>query len=356
MVQKQAQVAVGSEGTKKPVLIGIGVVVLLIVVVGGFFFFSKGKTAGQAINVGSVQSGKDIDYYVSKGFYGGTDTVVTNDLKATEGVDLKVWGYVPVGKSAINAKVKVTFDTSKVTYIAGGTLLDQGIDAWDTNLLFVDKGSSGDTKIWTSIYHVNLDATKALPEKRGYELAEFRFKVKDGITLTPLQLAEAIHIDTVELYDLDSSQLITAGNLILQLNGETTCQKCPPQIPPTIDTFDVASVDAMALGAKVTVDQMKIMCTQDKFKGVCTVNSGGQVSANADLNGDTKINDGDIIIIQLAMLAAESGYSACGDATKDQGACDFSTKDAKLFICENLKNSYTASFSCKGGKQNDKSQ
>ena len=67
---------------------------------------------------------------------------------------------------------------------------------------------------------------------------------------------------------------------------------------------------------------------------------------NADLNGDTFVNDGDIIIIQLAMLAKESGYATCGDNGLNQPACQFA---GPLYICEDLTNSNSESIICGGG-------
>src|SRR3989338_317816 len=65
---------------------------------------------------------------------------------------------------------------------------------------------------------------------------------------------------------------------------------------------------------------------------------------NADLNGDGFVDDGDIIIIQLANRAIESGYSTCGSdkISPVQDACPFSG----LYVCENLKNSIKSTFKC----------
>ena len=90
-------------------------------------------------------------------------------------------------------------------------------------------------------------------------------------------------------------------------------------------------------------------CVNSKcvVSSITTTTSGGATTSAsctgitpADLNGMDGVNDDDVLILQLAVEAAGPLKTNCGMST--QSSCDFEG----VFVCENGKSSYTASFTC----------
>ena len=110
---------------------------------------------------------------------------------------------------------------------------------------------------------------------------------------------------------------------------------CTPWFTPQEDTLCttwLTGLNTATLAGKLTSAQKTALCA-----------GATPAEFNADLNGDGMVNDGDIIIIQLAMQATESVHAGCGAV--GQASCQFPS----VYVCENLENSYDEPITSCGG-------
>ena len=315
---RNAQPSVGKNknmdsSSKKRVFMFAGFVLLILVVVIVFLFYGQGAGRAYYNTPTSVGTG---------GFQGNpvdlTNKKVGDILSFIVGANLATGESVAYGFDLKYPSDKLQFED--VTTLRDG---DPAADTtqWGTDLKTVDSATSGVVKF--SDVTLNYNA----PLKGTVQLATVNFKVI--VPLTDDDLKEG-KMDFTDLYVLSVTDSLT--NLVISVKNPSNEQFVLPQ------NCDQASVcnGHVDLDA-VTSTQMNNLCV--KFPTICKDNV-----VNADLNGDGKVNDGDIIIIQLAMLSAQSDYPSCGAA--NQKSCLFSG----INVCENLKNSYTQQIAC-GGSQ-----
>ena len=249
-----------------------------------------------------------------------------------------------------------------------------------------------------SIEHATLDFTKVVTG--DVRLAELSFRVKPGQELNSGNVGTALRLNGVQdiyVYDItDQSNIITSvvgttgenqcaglidpsecsaravcNNNVIEgaeecdgtamnsrscvssgfTGGDIACNNCrydfsgcTGDVFNGVAWFNALTTTEMTPGTGLNFDQTQVgeFCTLHGFIDPASCASG----IGADLNGDGEVNDGDVLIIQLAMLAEESTFTTCG--ADNQDSCDFSSGGDLVFVCENLKMSYIASFSCGG--------
>ena len=174
----KGQVAVGSEGTKKPVLIGIAIIVVLLVVVGGFLLFMKpGQTAGKAIDFGGSAE-VPLETLIQDGYEGGVEEPLVVPFKEFQIITIPVWGLLRSGEETVSYDFTLEYDSKVLQFIQADSALlsDWGGDFWDVRHTDGNK---------VSVAHANLNYKNSLKGKlqngetgdRGYRLATVTFKV-----------------------------------------------------------------------------------------------------------------------------------------------------------------------------------
>ena len=297
---KQAKVAVGSEGTKKPVLIGIGIVAVLLVIAGGFFYFMKpGQTAGQAVNVGFVGP-KDVASLVSEGYYGGAEQAVSLPKKNGEMITIPIWVYVPANKESVEYSFKIYYNPTVLEYVQTTSELasDWGIDFFDSSKL---EGSILST---ITVSHATINYLNSLKGGEGgkaYRLATVTFQAKEDFN-DALAISKAFGKDAFsdfKLYDLsDPSVNLVDGKKFLTPLGQPGCafKTCALGDFTPSDIQSALKNGQFSLVNYVTLSDMNDLCKKDQFKSYCK-QEGGVAVFDVDLDGDGSVGASDAQVV-----------------------------------------------------------
>ncbi|GEM_PF-4300277 len=303
---KQAQVAVGREGTKKPVLIGIGIVVILIVIVGGFLLLKKpGQTAGKAIEVTEVTSTSTLDELVKSGTKSGSmPLLLTKPIKTGDILTIPIWIYAD--EDSVEYSVRVKFDPKQVKFVAGDSLMTKD---WGNDFLSVTENTDQQGMGLAQIHDGTIDFTNSLKKGKTYQVAEFKFQALQDIPLSDISNAQVmsslLSIQFIQLFAIaDATVDLLDKSTFLQPYGKIACSSC------TLDVVTQFTADQLA--TKLTDQQVKDLCA---LKKVCTVNADGSVAFSVNINGDKDKAGKDIINGQDAFIIlkiAEAQVSVCG--------------------------------------------
>ena len=328
--------------SRKVVVISIIVIVLVLVLI----FFIRKPATGQATSAGTA-------------FTSGQGGIMLPI--ATVGLDGIL--YIQIGAN-IGTAQSVAFDFA-LNYPADALTLvsvTPGVN-WGVNAFTRTTPSSGSILF----EHATLDYARAFTGTQ--QLALIRFTVKRPLTSADFQ---ALTFSRFNVYDLQTgSNVITstiggAGTTIVSPCTEATCRadygliarsQCPPEMDSATckSRYNLVDSSSCGTGTCPTVDSalctpwlqslntagLTSALTEAQRTALCTI--GVTTGFNADLNGDGQVNDGDVIIIQLAMLAKESRYNTCG------GSGEISCQFPGVYVCENLQNSYTSAIPSCGG-------
>lgn len=361
---KSIQPITGTSASRKPLYIGLIVIALVIVLV--LVYFGTKQFAGKAGEVITPETTLAV----------GQAGITGNNIPSSGNIIIGSTITFDIGANISDAS-SIAYDF-KLQYPADAFRFVSvtPLDSWgekDTVFMRTTPASGSVT-----FERANLDYTDAVTG--SVPLARVTFTTTRALTTTDYQ---ALSFSSFNVYNLENNaNLISAtvggsGGTEIQQCTEAQCRndfelisqsECTPSTQdqcltaytdlilkrncPAGTVVEDASCtayydahpndrDAALCGAWLdTLDADDL--SADQRTALCA--SGSTQGFNADLNNDGRINDGDIIIIQLAMLAKESGYATCG--AQNEAACAF---EGEVYVCEDLTNSYSNSITCGGG-------
>ena len=329
--------------SRKVIVISVIVIILVLVLI----FFIRKPATGQATSAGTA---------FTSGQGGIMLPIDTSGISVGSALNIYIGANIGAAQS-VAFDFALNYPADALTLVSVTPSVSWGADAFTRT-----------TPSLGSILfeHGTLDYVRAFTGNR--QLAIVTFRVNRLLKSPDFQELTFSRFNVYDLqtgFNVITSTIGGAGTTIVSPCTEATCRvdygliarnECPPEMDSATCKSRYNLVDSsLCVGTCPAVDStlctpwlnnldttgLTTALTEAQRTALCTI--GATTGFNADLNGDGQVNDGDVIIIQLAMLAKESRYNTCG------GSGEISCPFPGVYVCENLQNSYTAAIASCGG-------